>query len=99
MKSNKGFFLVETALVLLFVFTILINTIQSYNSCLRNLVRKNELSQAFEYCERYLVDGTISAIPPGLEINTIDNFCCGYNIVEVQVEKEHHVIFNLVKIE
>lgn len=96
--KNKGFFLVETAILLLFVFGIMLTTISSYNLCLKNILREQELVDALNCCENVLANrGNLESFK-NFDIRTNVEYCNGYSIIDVQVVKNERIIFNVVQI-
>ena len=99
MKKNKGFFFIETAMLLLFIFGILLLTINSYNLCLKNMVRLNQLFQAYNLCENALIEEGNSDSSSTFSTRKIIHKHDDFSIVEVQVVSDEKIVFNLVQIQ
>ena len=98
MRGNNGFFLVETAMLLLFVCGLMITTIHSYNICLRNVLREKELSQALSYCEEAMYGNSDFVVQAGLNVQKLNHECSGFTITEIRVIKDEQVIFNIFQV-
>ncbi len=98
MKKNDGFFLVETAMLLLFMFGTLIIAVQSYNYCLKSISRERCLSQALSCCEDVLLGDSDSVVNTGLIIHKLNQSYDDYTITEIQVVRDEKIIFNVVQI-
>ena len=87
-----------TGIFLLVIICILLVTIQSYNICLHNIARENDLMQAMYYCEDSLTGRQNLETGRGWRIENIRHDYSEFSVIEVQVSKGDKVIFNLVEI-
>ena len=98
MKKAKGFILLETAMLLLFIFSLLITTLYSYNHSLRQALRLQELIQASNYCEAVLM-GEAEGKPQGFTIRQQREDRGDYVIIDIQVLKDEEIIYNLLQLQ
>ena len=96
MKANKGFLLLDLAVVFLVVGTLLFFVSGSFRSCAHKLNFANDVRKAQVLAEQALVTENVD-VPEHWQLNKLEHVVQGRNLLEVQVVEKSsgRIIFNL----
>ena len=97
MKASKGFLLLDLAVVLLLLGTLLLVVLNSFKGCISALVRTKEIREAQTLAESTLF-GEMVEVPANWQLVELERVVQGVVIKEVQVldGKSGKVLFNLI---
>ena len=97
MKASKGFLLLDLAVVLLLLGTLLLFVLNSFNGCIGALARAKEIREAQALAESTLAGETVE-VPTNLQVVELERVVQGVVVKEVQVldGKSGKVLFNLI---
>ena len=97
MKASKGFLLLDLAVVLLLLGTLLLFVLNSFNGCIGVLARVKEIREAQALAERTIAGETVE-VPTNWQVVELERVVQGVVVKEVQVldGKSGKVLFNLI---
>ena len=97
MKASKGFLLLDLAVVLLLLGTLLLFVLNSFKGCISALTRAKEIREAQTLAESTLF-GEVVEVLTNWQVVELERVVQGVVIKEVQVldGKSGKVLFNLV---
>ena len=97
MKASNGFLLLDLAVVLLLLGTLLLFVLNSFNGCINALARTKEIREAQTLAESTLF-GEVVEVLTNRQVVELERVVQGVVIKEVQVldGKSGKVLFNLV---
>jgi Tfp pilus assembly protein PilE len=96
-KASKGFLLLDLAVVLLLLGTLLLFVLNSFKGCISALARTKEIREAQTLAESTLFGEVVEA-PTNWQVVELERVVQGVVIKEVQVldGKNGKVLFNLI---